>query len=87
MKWFYFPNVFMGNSIKKIGNELILFEIARKNNEMMCRVLSNILGWPGENSFRQVRLIHMHTLRHDSVTLAQPTQAHCGCRYLRPIAD
>ena len=42
---------------------------------MMSSVLSNILGWPGGNSSKQVRLIHIHASRHDSVTLAQPTQA------------
>ena len=35
---------------------------------MMSSVLSNNLGWPGGNSSKQVRLIHMHTWRHDSVT-------------------
>ena len=69
----------MGNSIKKkLGNKLILFEIAKTNNEMMSSVLLNILGWPGGNSSKQVCLIHMHTSRHDSVTLAQPTQACWG---------
>ena len=53
----------------------MLFEVAKTNNEMMSSILSNILGWPGGN---QVSLIHMHTLRHDSVTLVQPTQACCG---------
>ena len=86
MKYFHFPNVFMGNIIikkkkkrkkNKLGNKLILFEIA-KNNEMMSSVLSNIFGWPGGNSSKQVRLIHMHASRQDSVTLAQPTQARCG---------
>ena len=71
----------MGNSIKKLGNKLILFQIAKMNNQMMSSVLSNILGWPGGNSSKQLRLIHMHPLihthpsRHNSVTLAQPTQA------------
>ena len=55
-----------------------MFEIARMNNEMMSSILSNILGWPGGNSSKQVRLIHMHASRHDSVTLAQPAQARCG---------
>ena len=68
----------MGNSVKKLGNKLILFENAKTNNEMMSSVLSNILGWPGENSSRQVRLIHIQASRHDSVTLVQPTQACCG---------
>ena len=54
-----------------------MFEIAKTNNEMMSSVLSNILGCPGENSSMQVRIIPMHALRADSVTLAQPTQA-CG---------
>ena len=45
---------------------------------MMSNVLSNILGWPGENSSKQVYLIPMHALRHNTVTLAQPTQARCG---------
>ena len=75
MKYFNFPNGFMG---KQIGNKLIVFEIAKTNNEMMSSVLSNILGWPGGNSSKQVRLIPMHASRHDSVTLAQPTQARCG---------
>ena len=55
-----------------------MFEIAKTNNEMMSSVLSNILGWPGGNSSKQVRLIHIHASRHDSVALAQPTQARCG---------
>ena len=46
--------------------------------KMMSNVLSNILRWPGGNTSKQVRLIPMHALRHDSVTLAQPTQARCG---------
>ena len=60
------------------GNEFILSEIAKMNNEMMSSVLLNILGWPGGNSSEQVCLIHMLTSRHDSVTLVQPTQARCG---------
>ena len=63
---------------KKFGNKLIVFEIAKTNNEMMSSVLANILGWPGANSSKQVRLIRMHASRYDSVTLAQPTHAHCG---------
>ena len=55
-----------------------MFEIAKTNNEMMSSVLSNILGWPGGNTSKQVRLIPTQALRHDSVTLAQPTQARCG---------
>ena len=51
-----------------------MFEIAKMNNEMMSSILSNILEWPGGNSSKQVRLIPMH----DSVTVAQPTQARCG---------
>ena len=47
--------------------------IAKTDNEMMSNVLWNILGWPGGNSSKQVRLIHMHASRHNSVTLAQPT--------------
>ena len=70
---FIFPQKKTKNGIK-----LIVFEIAKTNNEMVSSVLSNILGWPGGNSSKQVRLIHMHASRHDSVTLAQPTQAHCG---------
>ena len=31
-----------------------MFEIAKTNNEMMSSVLSNILGWPGGNSSKQV---------------------------------
>ena len=62
----------------KFGKKLIVFEIAKTNNEMMSSVLSNILGWPGGNSSKQVRLIRMHASRHDSVTLAQPTHANCG---------
>ena len=54
-----------------------MFEIAKTNNEMMSSVLSNVLGWPGGNSSKQVRLIHMHASIHDSVTLAQPTEARC----------
>ena len=34
----------MVNSIKKLGNKLILFETAKMNNEMMSSVLLNILG-------------------------------------------
>ena len=49
---------------------MILFEIAKTNNEMMSTVLSNNLGWPRGNSPKQVRLIHMHASRHDYVTLA-----------------
>ena len=55
-----------------------MFEIAKTNNEMMSSVLSNILGWPGGNSSKQARLIHMHASRHGSATLAQPTQARYG---------
>ena len=55
-----------------------MFEIAKTNNEMMSSVLSNILGWPGGNASKQVRLIPMHASRQDSVTLAQPTQARCS---------
>ena len=91
---------------KKLGS-LIVFEIAKTNNErkwrceharfcvevfyalyinfhsfiheMMSSILSNILGWPGGNSSKQLHLIHMRASRHDSaVTLAQPTQARCG---------
>ena len=61
-----------------------MFKIAKTNNEMMSSVLSNILGWPGGNSSKQVRLIHMHASRHDSVTLAQPTQARCGLQTPSP---
>ena len=47
MKQFHFPNLFLGNSIKVLlfwffllllffnGNKVILFEIAKANNEMM----------------------------------------------------
>ena len=56
----------------------MVFQIAKMNNEMMSSVLSNILGWPGGNSSKRVRLIPRHASRHDSVTLAQPTQARCG---------
>ena len=66
MKQFHFPTKKTKNGIK-----LIVFEIAKTNNEMVSSVLSNILGWPGGNSSKQVRLIHMHASRHDSVTLAQ----------------
>ena len=55
-----------------------MFEIAKTNIEMMSSVLSNILGWPWGNSSKEVHLIPMHASRHDSVTLAQPTHAHCG---------
>ena len=54
-----------------------MFEIAKRSNEMMSNVLLNILGWPGGNTSKEVRLSPMHALRHDSVTLAQPTQARC----------
>ena len=78
MKQFRFPNVFMGNSIFFF---FFFFDIAKTNNDMMSSVLSNILGWPGGNSSKQVRLIHMHASRHDSVTLAQlkkKKKARCG---------
>ena len=52
-----------------------MFEIAKTNNVMMSSVLSNVSGWPGGNSSKQVRLIPMHASRHDSVSLAQPTQS------------
>ena len=55
-----------------------MFEIAKTNDKMMSSVLSNILGWPGVNTSKQVRLVRIHASRHDSVTLAQPTQARCG---------
>ena len=42
------------------------------------RTMKWCLAWPGGNSSKQVCLIPMHASRHDSVTLAQPTQAHCG---------
>ena len=77
-KCFHFHNLFIKKQHKKLGNKLIVFEIAKTNNEMLSSVLSKILGWPGENLSKQVCLIHMHTSRHDSVTLAQPTQARCG---------
>ena len=54
---------------------MIVFEIPKTNNKMMSSILSNILGWPGGNLSKQVRL---HASRHDPVTLAQPTQARCG---------
>ena len=54
------------------------FGIAKTDNEMMSNVLWNILGWPGGNSSEQVRLIHMHASRHDSISLAQSTEARCG---------
>ena len=72
---------------RKERKKFIVFEIAKANNEMMFNVLSNILEWPGGNTSKQERLIPMHSLRHDSVTLAQPTQARCGCRHLRQIAN
>ena len=72
----------MGNSnnkkTKTKNSEMIVFEIAKIKNEMMSSVLSNILGRPGGNSSKQVRLIHMHASKHDSVTLAQPTRACCS---------
>ena len=68
----------MGNSTKKLGNKLIVFEIAKTNNEMMSSVLSNILGRPGGNSSKQIRLIHMDASKNDSATLAQPTHARYG---------
>ena len=55
----------MGNSTKN-WNKLIVFEIAKTNNEMMSSVLSNILRGPGGNSSKQVHLIHMHASRHNS---------------------
>ena len=61
MKKFHFPSVFMGNSKKKkLGNKLIVFEIAKTNNEVMSSVLSNILGWPRGNSSKQVRTFDSH---------------------------
>ena len=74
MKQFHFSNVFI-----KFRNKLIVFEVARMNIEMMSSVFEHfILGWPGGNSSKQARLIPMHVSRHDSVTLAQTTQARCG---------
>ena len=73
MKQFHFSNVFI-----KFRNKLIVFEVARMNIEMMSSVLSNISGWPGINTSKQVCLVPIHASRHDSVTLAQPTQARCG---------
>ena len=40
---------FIGNSKQTFVNKLIVFEVAKTNNEMMSSVLSNILGWPGGN--------------------------------------
>ena len=37
VKWLHFPNL-PQNSIKKLGNKLILFEIAKTNNEMRSSV-------------------------------------------------
>ena len=55
MKQFHFPNLFIiiGSSIKKIGNKLIVFKIAKTNNEMTS-ILLNILVWPGGNSSRHI---------------------------------
>ena len=75
---FIFLTFSQGTAHKNFGNKLIVIEIAKTNNEMISSVLSNILGWPGGNSTKQVRLIPMHASRHDAVTLAQPTQARCG---------
>ena len=90
MSQFHFPDVFIGNTERAHthththtkggggGDKLIVFEIAKTNNEMMSSVLSNILGQPWGNSSKQVRLIYMHTSKNNSVTLAQPTPARCG---------
>ena len=68
MKQFHFPNIFMGNSkkqqqqqkqTKKLGNKLTVFEIAKRNNEMMSSVLSNILGWSG-GKFIQTGTFDLH---------------------------
>ena len=59
MKQFHFLNVFIGNSIKKLGNKLIVFEIAKTNNQMISSVLSDILGWPG-GKFIQTGTFDLH---------------------------
>ena len=71
---------------KKRKKKEILFKIAKTNIEMPS-VLSNILGCPGGNSSQQVRLIHMHTSRNDSVTLLNQHKHVVVCRQLRPISD
>ena len=69
---FYFYLMFSWGNRKttttKLRNNLILFDIAKTNNQMMSSIPLTILGWPGWNSSEQVRLIHMHTSRNDSVT-------------------
>ena len=77
----------MGNSIKKLGNKLILFEIAKTNNEMMSSVLSNSLGWPEGNSSKQVRFIHMHASNTIPSHWLNQHKLAVVCRHLRPIAD
>ena len=61
-----------------VSSKLRLFAALLRVAQEVLVVLSKILGWPGGNSSKQVRLIHMHASRHDSVTLAQPTEARCG---------
>ena len=58
------------------SNESFNFPLGLIKYIVIVRVLSNILGWPGGNSSKQVRLIPMHASRHDTVILAQPTHAH-----------
>ena len=52
----------------KLGNKLIMFEIAKTNN--WRRSVSNVLWRPGENSSRQVRLIYTCTLRDTGLILS-----------------
>ena len=61
-----------------VSSKLRLFAALLRVAQEVLVILSKILGWPGGNSSKQVRLIHMHASRHDSVTLAQPTEARCG---------
>ena len=68
----------MGNSRKKLGNKLILFEIAMTNNEMMSSGLSNILEWPGR------KFVHTCTLR-DTILSNWLNQQKIVV--VRPIAD
>ena len=58
------------------SNDSFNFPLGLIKYIVIVRVLSNILGWHGGNSSKQVRLIPMHASRHDSVILAQPTHAH-----------
>ena len=74
---------FHGKQHKKLGNKLILFQIAKMKNEIMSSILSNILGWPGGNSSKQVCLIQDTMLSH----WLDQHKLFVVCRHLWPVAD